>query len=200
MRSIKRSQVTSLTNLRLDSHRDASASCCVFAHAQSGLKIGQSCDLRSHFVIRARQARFFLVDFLANKKERQERLSQRHSPCGQPLSEHTCEIYSPVEFPFKAESSGCLGTRRTVISACIRRSPQITLSALRVVDKRASFRLRTKLQRSAVFRLLHSRNTGKIDGSLPTLILSLTPGCRLLATLISIISAQFYQPFIMPTR
>ena len=51
---------------------------------QSGLlatqTMGWSRDLVSHFVIRSCRAWFFLVDSLANKKNRQERLSQRHSP------------------------------------------------------------------------------------------------------------------------
>ena len=42
--------------------------------------MGRSRDLGSHFIIRARYARFFLVDFLANEENRQERLPQRHSP------------------------------------------------------------------------------------------------------------------------
>ena len=44
-------------------------SCCTFAHALFGPTMTQSRDLRSHFVIRVHRACFFLVYFLANKRE-----------------------------------------------------------------------------------------------------------------------------------
>ena len=84
VRSIERSRVASLTNSRLDSHRDASASCCAFAHAhvQSGPTMGRLRDLRSHFVIRARHARFFLVDFLVDERrtDRKDFNNATHQP------------------------------------------------------------------------------------------------------------------------
>ena len=76
------------------------ASCCAFAHAQSGPTRTRSRDLGSHFVIRARRARFFLVDFLANERE----------PTGKtfttPLTSPNPNIYVKFIFPWSSPLIG----------------------------------------------------------------------------------------------
>ena len=116
MRSIEQSRVASLTNLQLQLHRDASANCCVFARAQFDAAIGRSGDLGSHFVIRARHARFFLVDFLANERELTGKTFT--TPLTSPNPNIKYKIHFPVEVRFNINEPFTLGSTGIAHSAC----------------------------------------------------------------------------------
>ena len=66
---IERARVASLTNSRLESHRDALRPAAARSPTSSPPDHEAVMRLGSHFVIRARRAHFYLVDFLANESE-----------------------------------------------------------------------------------------------------------------------------------
>ena len=99
MRSIEQSRVMPLTNSLLESHRDASASCCAFAHAQSSPTMGRSRDLGSHFVIQVRRARFFLVDFFRLRKKTDRNLKKTFTT---PLTSPNPNMYVKFIYPWSS--------------------------------------------------------------------------------------------------